>query len=178
MPKREKNKKKNWKKIDKKEEEIDEINIIYDFNLSKELKIDENELERHQKDIGETISKEKLFGERFVKNNKDICKMVINGKEEELCSYLFNYKNYTNKGKSEMKLKGIKNIIDSSYMFSGCLSLSSLPNISKWNVINIINMRGMFFYCSSLLYIDDISNWKTKNVIDILGIFQYYLLLK
>ena len=130
--------------INKKEDEneLDEITIIYNFNKIRKKEIDKTM--EMKDDLGETISKEKLFGERFIKK-----KMIINNKEEEICSYLSNYKKYMNKGKLEIKLKGIKNIIDSSYMFSGCLSLYSLPNISKWNVSNIINMRGMFFYCSS-----------------------------
>ena len=36
-------------------------------------------------------------------------------------------------------------------MFYNCLSLSSLPDISKWNTNNINNMRGMFYNCLSLL---------------------------
>ena len=155
------------------ENEIDELNIIYDFNKSREIDIPQEDIELFKEEMGETISKEKIFGERFVKNNKKICKIIINGKEEEICSYLLNYKNYIIKDKLEIKLRGIKNIIDSSFMFSGCLSLSSLPNISKWNVKNIINMRYMFFFCLSLKYLDDISKWKINNVKDMLGIFQF-----
>ena len=32
------------------------------------------------------------------------------------------------------------NIIDMSYMFSNCRSLSSLPDISKWNTNNVTDM--------------------------------------
>ena len=45
-----------------------DISIIYDYNKSKDIKIDEKE--RSKKELGETISRKKLFGERFVKNNK------------------------------------------------------------------------------------------------------------
>ena len=82
-----------------------------------------------------------------------MCKIIINGKEKELCSYLQDYKNYINEGKLEITIIGIKNIIDSSHMFSGCLSLFSLPNLSKWNVSNIINMTDVFHYFSSLMNI-------------------------
>ena len=64
--------------------EINEITIIYDYNISKDIKIEGRE--RIQEELGETISREKLFGERFVKNNKNKCKMIINGKKEEICS--------------------------------------------------------------------------------------------
>ena len=50
---------------------------------------------------------------------------------EEICSSLLNYHKYVNKGILEIKLIEIKNISDMSYMFSGCLSLISFPNISS-----------------------------------------------
>ena len=99
-----------------------EITIIYDYNKSEDVNINIDDKEEAKKEIGETISREKLFGEKFVKNNKNKCKMIINGKKEEICSYLLNYHEYLNKGKLEIKLiLDIKNIYDISYMFSECL---------------------------------------------------------
>ena len=63
----------------------DEITIIYDYNKSKDIIIGDRE--KVQKVLGESISREKLFGERFVENNKNKCKMIINGKKEEICCY-------------------------------------------------------------------------------------------
>ena len=160
------------KKALNKEEKDVEITIIYDYNKSKEIKIDDKIKEIIKQGLGETISREKLLGEIFVKKNKTNCKMIINGKEKEICSYLPNYHEYLDKGKLILKLIVNKNITDISYMFSGCLSLISLPNISKINSNYITNIRGMFFYCSSLIYIDDISRWETKNINDLIGIFQ------
>ena len=73
------------------------ITIIYDYNKSKDTIIEDRE--EVQKELGESISREKLFGERFVENNKNKCKMIINGKKEEICCYLPNYKEYLNEGK-------------------------------------------------------------------------------
>jgi len=74
--------------MDKKEtlnkEETEEITIIYDYDKSKEIKIDVTIREIIKQELGETISREKLFGEIYVKNNKNKCKMIINGKEQEL----------------------------------------------------------------------------------------------
>ena len=56
--------------------EINEITIIYDYNRSKNLNINIDYKEEVKKEIGETISREKLFGERFIKNNKNKCKMI------------------------------------------------------------------------------------------------------
>ena len=55
--------------------------------------------------------------------------MIIDNKEYEL-EEKFNIKNYNN---------NILNIItDMSWMFSGCYSLLSLSDISKWNTNNIL----------------------------------------
>jgi hypothetical protein len=47
----------------------------------------------------------KLFGETFVKNNKDLCTMVVNGEEREICESIINpnIKNYYLK----IKLKNV-----------------------------------------------------------------------
>ena len=107
---------------------INEINIIYN-------NIDNDEI--------------KLFGLDFVERNKNNCKIIINGKEEELKEYktfsLFSKKI----NKLEIKLKGIMNITNMSCMFKECSSLSSLPDISKWNTNNVTNMSYMFSGCSS-----------------------------
>jgi surface protein len=51
-----------------------------------------------------------------------------------------------------------------SGMFNNCESLSSLPDISKWNTNNAINMSHLFYFCSSLSSLPDISKWNTNNV--------------
>jgi len=47
-----------------------------------------------------------------------------------------------------------------SDLFHNCRSLSSLPDISKWNTSNVNNMSNkneMFSVCFSLLLLPDIS---------------------
>ena len=44
-----------------------------------------------------------------------------------------------------------------SFMFSGCKSLLSLPDISKWNTNKVTNMSNMFENCSSLSSLPNIS---------------------
>ena len=74
--------------------------------------------------------------------------MIIGNKEYEISEKYF-IKSY-NKNKLEIKLKGIDNVTNMNHMFDGCSSLSSLPDISKWNTINVINMSNIFSGCSSL----------------------------
>ena len=44
----------------------------------------------------------------------------------------------------EIILIGVEKVTDMSYMFYGCNSLSSLPDISKWNTSNVTDMSSMF----------------------------------
>ena len=123
--------------------------------------INEDDIEIFKMDFGESLSEDKLFGEKFVEVNKGLCKIIINEKEYGLSSYI---EEINKEKRIEIKLKGISKIKDISYMFSGCSSLSSLPDISKWNTNNVNNMSGMFSGCSSLSSLPDISNWNTNNV--------------
>ena len=52
-------------------------------------------------------------------------------------------------------------------MFFEFYSLSSLPDISKWNTSNVPDMGDMFYCCSSLSSLPDISKWNTNNVTNI-----------
>ena len=132
-------------------EDISEINIIYNINK-------ENEEDGVR-----------IFGSKFVKNNKNICKMFIDNKEYEITEY-YNITN-DNNNKLEIKLKGINNITNMSCMFNQCSSLLSLSDISKWNTNNVTNMSGMFNYCKSLSSLPDISKWDTNNVTDMKCMF-------
>ena len=66
-----------------------------------------------------------------------------------------------------------ENISDMSYMFFGCNSLISLPDISKWNTENVTNMDRMFYQCHSLTSLPDISKWNTKKVTDMISFFSF-----
>ena len=77
--------------------DITEINIIYNIN---------------KKNI-------RLFDDKFVENNKNICKMIIDNKEYVIKEE-YNVKSYKNKI-LKTKLKGINNITDMSYIFFGCI---------------------------------------------------------
>ena len=143
----------------------------------------------------------RIFGNEFVVNNRDKCKIVFKGKEHDLVEH-FKIPDYTDENEKltelVIKLRYIKNITDlscmfhwcsalisisdlykldlecihsTSYMFSECSSLRSLPNISNWNTINITNMSYMFHKCSSLNSLPDISKWNTKNVSDMSKMF-------
>ena len=72
-----------------------------------------------------------IFGYDFVENNKDKCKYIYENKEFELTEE-FDISNY-NKSKEilEIKLTGINNITNMSYLFHKCKSLIEVPDISE-----------------------------------------------
>jgi len=139
-------------------------NIINMYN--KMTSKNDNEIKLIYNNNGE--NKIKIFGSSFIKNNKDKCKIIIDGKESELQEYIPN----NNSDFIEIRLKGIKNIKDISYMFSGCSSLSNLSDFSKWNTTNITKMKRVFYDSASLTDLPDISKWDTSNVVNMHGMFH------
>ena len=140
----------------------------------------------------------RLFGEKFVKNNKNNCILLIKGKKSELIEfYDIDKKSINNLVKVDLIEK--RKIINMSYMFSECNNLYNLdlskfdascvnnisgmfsdcnlldniPNdIIKMNVSNIVNMNYLFYNCENLKSLPDISKWETMNVISINHIFN------
>ena len=78
--------------------------------------------------------------------------MIIDNKKYEITEK-YNIKN--NNNKLIIKLKGICNVTNMSYMFNGCPSLISLSDISKWNMNNATDMSYMFNGCLSLISLPD-----------------------
>ena len=144
-------------------EDKSEIKLIYNIN---------NKDKEYEEEDEQIIN---IFGEEFVENNKNICKMIIDEKEYEI-SEKYKITNFNN-NILEIKRKGIDNVTNMHGMFNGCKSLSSLPDISKWNTNNITNMSFIFSGCSSLSSLPDISKWNTNNVTNMNGMFYGCLLL-
>ena len=140
----------------------------------------------------------KIFGDIFVRNNEDTCKIVVEEKEYKLCGKLTISKMKKIGNEYEIKLKiinsltnlsymfhlcsslapsseineiNISNATNISYLFSECQYLSQLPDISKWNTGNVENIACIFAGCQSLLSLPDISKWDTSNIKNIMGIF-------
>ena len=115
---------------------INEKNINKQFNsiikLYEKFSIKHNEINNNN-DIDEILiqykindqdkkdGKIRIFGSKFIENNKNLCKYKYEGKEYELKEY-FDLNNY-NKDILEIKLINIKNIINMSHLFDECRSL-------------------------------------------------------
>ena len=83
--------------------------------------------------------KVKIFGEPFVNNYKNICKILYENKEYDLCEE-FNINKNNKNNLLKIKLENILDISNMNNMFNSCNSLSSLTNLSKWDTINVKNM--------------------------------------
>ena len=136
------------------DKEINSIKNEYDYgnNLNKLLntEITNKNEEIIYKSITDGILK--IFGSTFVNNNIKKCKIVYKNKEYELKEYINDIdKKYNNKDEIKIKLKGINKVTNMSGMFDGCKTLSSLPDISKWDTSKVTNMSDMFSNCKKSL---------------------------
>ena len=121
--------------------------------------------------INNNTTEVKLFSSFFIQNTINKCKIIYNGKEYKLTEkWRLNFEDRNNQF-FEIKLTGINNITNMSYMFYRCSSLISLPDISKWNTEKVTNMKCLFTGCSQLDFLPDISNWNIINVENIRSMF-------
>ena len=160
--------------INNEEKIVDEITIMYSKENIKSSHYFYNL--KFKITSTEKFSENKLFGEKFVKNNINICKIIIYGKEYPLSSYI-NEEYNENVYFLELKLKGVSKMINMNNMFCGCISLTALPDIDKLNTKNVIYMSNTFSGCETLLSLPDISKWNTSKVVNMSHLFQYCLLL-
>ena len=133
--------------------------------------------------INKNSNNVKIFGTDFVNNNKNNCMIIHCNKFYKLSEYFDisdkykNNENNLNKDILEIKLLGINKITDLSYMFSNCITLLSLPDLSKLDTSNVTKISYMFNNCKSLLSLPDISNWNTSNIIYMDSLFKSCKLL-
>ena len=170
----------NINKISKKSDILENINkinnenlllnkIIIIYDIYKKMNIKENneitinyKIEKNKKEI-------KIFNHTFISNNKNNCKIIYNDKEYELQE---KFKINNNDKILTIKLRGIRNITNMGYLFCGCESLLSVPDISNWNTLNIVYMHYIFCGCKSLFSLPDISKWDTSNVLYMNNMFN------
>ena len=107
----------------------------------------------------------KLFGKKFVENNKGLCRLKINEKEIELCEFYELEKRENNKKIDKLKgwkeieinLIGFNNITNMNNMLQGCKFLSPETQCSNWNTSKIVDMSYLFEGSVTLRFLPDIS---------------------
>ena len=121
--------------------------------------------------INKNDEKVKLFGEKFVANNKNNFKIIYQDNIFDLMEY-FDLKNKNNDDDIlEIYLKQINHTNNISFMFNKCSTLISLPELSGLKTNNVIKMNSIFSQCSSLSEMPDISYWNTSKVSDMNYLF-------
>ena len=65
----------------------------------------------------------RIFGEEFVKNNKDKCRLIYKDEEKEMKEY---YEEFDNNNLIKFKLKFMNNIINMRCMFMECWDINSI----------------------------------------------------
>jgi len=135
---------------------VDNFNIT-DINKSFDENYSNNSCEKSEN------SNEIDKSETFYNDN-----LILSSIQKNTNSSIYNGINDLNYFKENI----LTNVTDMHYMFIGCSSLISLPDISKWDIKNVTIMYGMFRECSSLISLPDISKWDTKNVTDMNHMFK------
>ena len=94
-------------------------------------------------------SKVRIFGEKFVKNNKDKAKIIFNGNEYELTEFFEDIIHDKNKYEIRLTLRIFEKIDDLSEMFLYCDSLYLFPddgkieeNINNYQLSNSIDSKA------------------------------------
>jgi surface protein len=173
------------------------------FGIYDRLKIPDSNIPKEPNSIRYKIGKKRrirIFGDEFVKNNKDNCKIIFDNNEQELKAF-FDLKDIKIKDQIlEIKLQSMNNLknlshmfnecsslielpsdlsnlkteneTSFSYMFNNCNQLTSIPDISQWDTKNIKDMSYMFCNCSSLKVLPNISSWNTDSLTDLTGMFR------
>ena len=120
------------------------INLIYYRKEGKDL-------------FGNDITN-KIFGKKFVENNRNNIELIINGNKSELIE---EYKLKDGENNIEIIIKNkITNFED---MFYNCISLKNIEGLKYLDVSNGNNFSSMFYGCSSLSNIKGLENWNVSN---------------
>ena len=125
------------------------INLIYDKNIKKYDYFHNN-----------------IFGSKFVENNEENIKLIINGQESKLKE-----KYDLKEGINNIKLIIINKLTNLEYMFADCKSLKNIEELKYLNTKEVNNFSHLFYGCSSLSDIKGLQNWDVSNGND----FSYML---
>ena len=157
-----------FSKIKKEQNKINENKILK--NKYSEINKFKNQMTIRYKINNEKGFIIKIFGDDFVKNNKNNCFIL---KEEEQIELSSEYEIRENHNEEILELKLIETntIYNMSHMFDECETLLELPDIYKWDTSFVIDMSYLFYGCTSLNYISDFSVWNLSKVQNLNSLF-------
>ena len=103
----------------------------------------------------------KIFGNEFIKRNKKKLKVIRNNKYEKTILKTNNIKSNRN---ISIKFNFLENIIYMNSMFKECTSLYKLSGLPKWKIDYVKDISFLFYGCASLTSLPEISKWNTSQV--------------
>ena len=109
---------------------------------------------------------ENIFGDEFVKNNKNNIELIINGNKSNLiekCEF--------RKGENYIKIILKNKNKNLEKMFYKCKSLINIKELKYLDTKDVNNFSYMFSKCSSLIDIKGLENWNVSNGKDFSCIF-------
>ena len=86
-----------------------------------------------------------IFGEKFVKNNKDNISLIINGAQNQLVN-----KCQLNKGENTVRIIIKNKLTNISHIFSSCKYLKNINELKYLDVTEVNDFSFIFNECSSL----------------------------
>ena len=110
-------------------ENVEKDNYIIIIYKPKENNDDNDDDNGDNYDNGGKI---RIFGRKFIENNKDNCDITYNGISHKLTEFFEDIEEkYDHKGEILLTLNGINNITDISYIFAKCKKLESIIILPK-----------------------------------------------
>ena len=113
-----------------------------------------------------------ILESKFIKN-------ILEGKKELIEKYdkFYQRKKMLEQSVSLSRLPDIskwytKKVTNMSSLFNNCVKLTKLPDISVWDTSNVTDMSFMFNNCSKIAIFPDLSKWDTSNLIESSFIFN------
>ena len=142
---------------------LEKLNL--DIPKGEELNSKENEdikTKSKSKDGNMLVSsKTKIFGQKFVNNNKNKCKIKYKNKDIELKEYLEDFEgfdaiHYNHNSLIQFTLTGFNNINDISYMFEGCnLIIDNALNSNDLEKVAVSNDNTIFDNMNNNIEVND-----------------------
>ena len=185
---------------------LNDINLFLNDSFKNKIKYLHDTIDNKRKEINLSYKNYdnediiKIFGHKFVENNKDKVFLVINETIYEL-SVNYTLSNIDKKKKDKIikikliilkKITNLNNmflnckalyafsdilnfnasdVTDMSFMFFNCIKLKNASDLSKFDTRNVTNMSYMFYNCKYFLNAPDLSKWDTNKVINMNNIF-------